>query len=53
MKLVQLAGGTVTTTDVVIPEQAPEAALLEEWDMGVPVSRVAVTDAEAVVYRQR
>jgi ADP-ribosylglycohydrolase len=44
LKLVQLAGGAVTDTDVVIPEQAPEAAPLEQWDMGVPVSRVAVTD---------
>ena len=44
LKLVQLAGGAVTGTDVVIPEQAPEAAPLDQWDMGVPVSRVAVTD---------
>ena len=44
LKLVQQAGGTVTDTDVIIPEQAPEAAPLEQWDMGVPVSRVAVTD---------
>jgi hypothetical protein len=44
LKLVQLAGGSVSGTDVVIPEQAPEAAPLEQWDMGVPVSRVAVTD---------
>jgi len=44
LKLVQLAGGAVTDTDVVIPEQAPMAAPLEQWDMGVPVARVAVTD---------
>jgi hypothetical protein len=44
LKLVRLAGGALTDTDVVIPAQAPEAAPLEQWDMGVPVSRVAVTD---------
>ena len=44
LRLVQLAGGTVSDAEVVIPEQAPEAAPLEQWDMGVPVSRVAVTD---------
>ena len=38
------AGGTVTGSDVIIPEQAPQAAPLEQWDMGVPVSRVAITD---------
>ena len=43
-KLVQMAGGTVTGTDVIIPEQAPEAAPFDQWDMGVPVARVAVTD---------
>ena len=44
LRLVQLAGGTVSDTEVVIPEQAPMAAPLEQWDMGVPVSRLAVTD---------
>jgi hypothetical protein len=44
LKLVQLAGGTLTDADVVIPEQQPKAAPFEQWDMGVPVSRVAVTD---------
>jgi hypothetical protein len=45
LKLTRLAGGTVTDVDVSIPEQAPKAAPLEQWDMGVPVARVAVTDA--------
>jgi hypothetical protein len=44
LKLVHLAGGTITGEDVIIPKQAPKAAPLEQWDMGVPVSRVAVTD---------
>jgi hypothetical protein len=44
LALVQMAGGTVTGTDVIIPEQAPKAAPLEQWDMGVPVARVAVTN---------
>jgi hypothetical protein len=45
LTLARLAGGTVTDVDVRIPEQAPKAAPLEQWDMGVPVARVAVTDA--------
>ncbi len=45
LKVARLAGGTVTDVDVSIPEQAPKAAPLEQWDMGVPVARVAVTDA--------
>ena len=45
LKLAKLAGGTVTDVDVSIPEQAPKAAPLEQWDMGVPVARVAVADA--------
>jgi hypothetical protein len=44
LKLARLAGGTVTDVDVSIPEQAPTAAPLEQWDMGVPAARVAVTD---------
>jgi hypothetical protein len=44
LTLVQMAGGTVSDADVIIPEQAPKAAPLEQWDMGVPVARVAVTD---------
>ena len=44
LTLVRRAGGTVTGSDVIIPEQAPQAAPLEQWDMGVPVSRVAITD---------
>ena len=45
LKLVRMAGGTVTDADVTIPDQAPKAAALEQWDMGVPVTRVASTDA--------
>jgi hypothetical protein len=45
LTLVRMAGGTVTNADVIIPDQAPKAAALEQWDMGVPVKRVAITDA--------
>jgi len=45
LRLVRLAGGTVTGDRVLVPAQAPKAAPLEQWDMGVPVSRVAATDA--------
>ena len=44
LKLVQMTGGTVSDIDVIIPEQAPKAAPLEQWDRGVPLARVAVTD---------
>src|SRR5512136_2853639 len=32
LKLARLAGGTVTDVDVSIPDQAPKAAPLEQWD---------------------
>jgi hypothetical protein len=45
LKLVPMAGGEVTETEVRIPVQAPEAAPFEQWDMGIPERRVGVTDA--------
>jgi hypothetical protein len=44
LKLVRRAGGTVTDTDVAIPVQAPHAAPLEQWDMGIPDRRVEFDD---------
>ncbi len=44
LKLVRLAGGRVTDTEVTIPAQAPEPAPFEQWDMGIPDRRVAVDD---------
>jgi hypothetical protein len=44
LKLVRLAGGTATDTQVTIPVQTPTAAALEQWDMGVPDRRLGVDD---------
>jgi len=44
LKLVRLAGGTITDAEVTIPVQAPEAAALEQWDMGIPDRRVGIED---------
>jgi hypothetical protein len=44
-KVVALAGGKVEGGEVVIPVQAPAAAPLEQWDMGIPEKRVGVKDA--------
>ena len=42
LTLVRRAGGQVGETDVTIPLQAPSPAPLEQWDMGIPASRVRV-----------
>jgi hypothetical protein len=44
LKLVGLAGGTITDAKVTIPIQAPEAAALEQWEMGIPDRRVDIED---------
>jgi hypothetical protein len=44
LRLVQMVGGDVTGENVTVPVQAPEPAPFEQWDMGVPVSRVGVAD---------
>jgi len=44
LKLVRMAGGDVGGDHVTIPMQTPEAAPFEQWDMGVPVSRVGIED---------
>ena len=44
LTLVRLAGGTVSDTEVRIPLQAPRAAALEQWDMGIPDRRVGIDD---------
>ena len=45
LKIVKLAGGTVTDAEVVVPWQAPKAARLEQWDMGIPDKRVRARDS--------
>jgi len=44
LKVIQLAGGKVTATDVVIPEQTPIPAPLEQWSMGIPDRGLSVKD---------
>jgi hypothetical protein len=44
LALVKMAGGSVNGDEVRIPVQAPVAAPLEQWDMGVPVRRVPLDD---------
>jgi hypothetical protein len=44
LALVRRAGGRVGDTAVTIATQAPRAAGLEQWDMGIPTSRVNVDD---------
>jgi hypothetical protein len=39
-KVIEGAGGQVTATEVLVPEQPPLAAPLEQWDADVPVKRV-------------
>ena len=41
-----MAGGRVTSADASIPIQAPEAAPLEQWDMGIPERRVNIDDPQ-------
>jgi hypothetical protein len=44
LEIVRRSGGTVTDTEIVVPRQSPKAALLEQWDMGVPTRRVRFDD---------
>jgi hypothetical protein len=44
-KVIVAAGGQVTQDEVVIPVQEPQAPPLEQWDAGVPLARVELTDA--------
>ncbi len=40
LRLVQMAGGKLTDTDVLVPYQTPAAPKLEQWDMGIPSARL-------------
>jgi len=44
LQVVRRAGGRVEGDTLVIPFEAPEAAPLEQWDMGIPERRVGVSD---------
>jgi hypothetical protein len=39
-KVIEGAGGQVTPTEIVVPKQEPQAAPLEQWNAGVPLSRI-------------
>ena len=43
-KVVEGAGGKVTATELVIPSQAPQAPVLEQWEAGAPRARVEIGD---------
>ena len=45
LKVVQQAGGKVTQDEIEIQIQEPQAPALEQWDSGVPLNRVEVSDA--------
>jgi ADP-ribosylglycohydrolase/Carbohydrate esterase 2 N-terminal len=44
-KVVASAGGKVTAEAIEVPPQEPQAAELEQWNPGVPMKRVAPTEA--------
>jgi hypothetical protein len=44
LKVVSEAGGSVTSTEVEIPAQSPEAPALEQWDAGIPLTRAEISD---------
>ena len=44
-KVVAGAGGKVTAEGIEVPPQEPQAATLEQWNPGVPMKRVAPTEA--------
>lgn len=44
LTLIRQAGGSATDALVTIPLQTPEAASLEQWDMGIPDRRVGIDD---------
>lgn len=43
-KIVQMAGGSVSETELTIPLQDPKAPALEQWDMGIPERRIDPLD---------
>ena len=43
-KVIAGAGGRVTSTEVFIPAQAPQAPSLEQWRADVPLKRIPYTD---------
>jgi len=46
LKVVEGVGGKVTATEIEIPVQEPTAPSLEQWDIGVPVKRVEVSEPD-------
>ncbi|MFA6433820.1 MAG: ADP-ribosylglycohydrolase family protein [Elusimicrobiales bacterium] len=44
LKIIRLAGGKVTGEKIVIPMQTPKPPKLEQWNMGVPSSRISYKD---------
>jgi hypothetical protein len=46
LKVISGAGGKVTDNDIEVPVQEPKAPSLEQWDSGVPLKRVELTDKD-------
>lgn len=44
LKVIRMAGGTVTDTEVTIPVQQPKAPKIERWTPGIPERRIPATD---------
>jgi hypothetical protein len=44
LRVIQLAGGTVTDVDVIIPRQEPTAWKLEQWNPGRPARLIGIDD---------
>ncbi|HVG38968.1 MAG TPA: ADP-ribosylglycohydrolase family protein, partial [Pyrinomonadaceae bacterium] len=45
LKVIQGAGGKVVGDEITIPDQTPQPAKLEQWDMGIPDKLVGVKDS--------
>jgi hypothetical protein len=44
LKIVELAGGKITGSEITVPFQTAKPAKLEQWDMGIPEKRVSLND---------
>ncbi len=45
LKVIRKAGGRVEGNEVIVPDQAPMAPKLEQWNPGIPDKRIEITDS--------
>jgi hypothetical protein len=45
LKVIQMAGGKVTESEVIVPIQKPKAPKLEQWTPGIPDRKIDVKDS--------